>query len=132
MAAPSSTGTATSGASVKVEIHSDPIVLSTAADGSVIWSVTPAQDIPNNEHSAIIIATNEGAPTSLDAYVLGINTGLAATGMPVWPLALVAIGAVVAAHLTLRRHRLVQLFVVLTGLNSRSDPPDCESHSCLA
>jgi hypothetical protein len=100
---PTFSGTATPGAIIKAEIHSDPIILTTTVDGSGNWSVTPDQDIPNGEHQVIITATKDGSTSAPLNLVLGINTGLAATGVPVWPLSMVAIAGVGVAFLTLRR-----------------------------
>jgi hypothetical protein len=77
---PTFSGTATPGAEVKVEIHSDPIVLTTAADGGGNWSVTPGFDLPTGEHMVYISATLSGLTTSLGAFGLSIQPSLANTG----------------------------------------------------
>jgi hypothetical protein len=88
---PTFSGTATPGATITVEIHSDPIILTTIANGAGHWSVTPTQSLPNGEHTVTITAAKDGTTTTLSSYILGINVGLAATGVPIWPLLLIGV-----------------------------------------
>ena len=105
---PTFSGTSTPGASITVEIHSDPVILTTTADSSGNWSVTPTQELPTGEHTVTISASMDGITTTLDSFVLGINTGLAATGSPMWPLAVVGLIGLVSGRLFLKRRYLAQ------------------------
>jgi len=108
---PTFAGTATPGADIKVEIHSDPIVLTTTANDAGEWSVTPDQDIPYGEHTVTITATKDGATTTLEGFVLSItagapgievpNTGANTIMLRNWGITLLAAGSLV--HLTRRR-----------------------------
>src|SRR5690606_26744091 len=51
---PTFSGIAEPFAIVRIEIHSDPIILTTTADAEGNWSVTPDVDIPNGEHTVTI------------------------------------------------------------------------------
>lgn len=73
---PTFTGTAEPGATINVEIHSDPIIFSTTADSSGSWLVTPDQDIPNGEHTVTITSTKDGLTSEPFTFTLGINTGM--------------------------------------------------------
>lgn len=95
---PTFTGTAEPGAAIKVGIHSAPIILTTTVVGAGNWSVTPTQDIPNGEHQVIITATKDGATSAPLNLVLGINTGLAETGVPVWPLSVAGLIGLLGAR----------------------------------
>lgn len=77
---PTFSGTATPGSTVKVEIHSDPIVLTTVAGTDGSWSVTPDQDLPIGDHTVYISATLNGMTTELDSFVLGISEMIPNTG----------------------------------------------------
>lgn len=77
---PTFSGQTTPLAEVKVEIHSDPIVLTTTADQNGNWSVTPTQDIPNGQHTVYITATKDGQTTQLDSFVLSVQATIPATG----------------------------------------------------
>lgn len=101
---PTFLGTATAGAVITVEIHSSPITLTTMAGSDGTWSVAPDQDLPNGDHSVTITATKDGATTTLASLTLGINTGLAETGMPIWPLGVVGLMALLGARRSVRRH----------------------------
>lgn len=95
---PTFRGTAEPGSTVKVEIHSDPIMLTTTADGEGFWSVTPDQDIPDGHHTVTIAATLAGSTSEPLTFTLGINTFIPDTGAPTgqlrgWGMALVVIGA---------------------------------------
>lgn len=87
-ARPTFSGTASPGSVIKVEIHSDPIVLTTTADSEGNWSVTPPADLPAGDHTVTITATLNGATTEIEAFVLGITSldELPATGANTWPL----------------------------------------------
>ena len=100
---PAFEGTATPGATITVEIHSEPIILTTVANADGRWSVTSTQDLPNGDHSVTITASKDGVSTTLASYALGINTGLAETGMPMWPLLITAIFGLAALRWRLRR-----------------------------
>jgi hypothetical protein len=101
---PTFSGTATPGAIITVEINSDPIVLTTTAGPDGAWSVTPDQDLPNGDHTVAISAAKDGATATLASLALGINTGLAETGMPLWPLPLAGLLSLLGARVFLRRH----------------------------
>lgn len=83
---PTFAGTATPGSTITVGIHSDPITLTTTVDNQGHWSVTPDRDLPNGDHTVTITATKDGASSAALTFVLGVNVGLADTGVPVWPL----------------------------------------------
>jgi LPXTG-motif cell wall-anchored protein len=110
-ARPTFSGSATPGAAIRVEINSDPIILTTTADDGGKWSVTPDQDIPAGEHTVTISATKDDVTTTLDAFVLGITAGTAAAEVPktgattsalrLWGVGLLAGGA--GLHLRYRR-----------------------------
>jgi Bacterial Ig domain/Bacterial Ig-like domain len=100
---PTFSGTATPGSTITIEIHSEPIILTTVANTDGGWSITPPQDLPNGDHTVTVTASKDGVSTVLASYALGINTGLAATGMPIWPLPLAAIVGLIAVRWRLRR-----------------------------
>ena len=77
---PTFSGTATPGSEVTVEIHSDPIILTTTADGSGNWSVTPAFDLPSGQHMVYISASLNGLTTELGVFGLTVGS-LASTGI---------------------------------------------------
>lgn len=79
-AKPTFSGTSSPGADIRVEIHSDPIILTTQADSSGNWSVTPTSPIPPGQHTVIISATLNGQTTTLDSFVLGIQAELPQAG----------------------------------------------------
>lgn len=70
---PTFSGTAAPDASIIVEIHSDPIILTTTADSSGHWSVTPDQDIPDGQHTVNITATKDEATSQVLAFTLVID-----------------------------------------------------------
>ena len=100
---PTFVGTATPGATITIEIHSDPIILTTVANGAGEWIATPTQDLPNGDHTITITATKDGGSTALASYTLGINTGLAETGAPLWPWPLAALVTLISSRIFLRR-----------------------------
>lgn len=112
---PTFSGAATPGADIRVEIHSDPIVLTTTANGAGEWSVTPDHDIPDGDHDVMISATKDGVTTTLDTFVLGItagapvaeipNTGAQTTSLRYWGIALLAAGAGIGLRDNRRRSR---------------------------
>lgn len=109
-ARPIFSGTATPGSTIKVEIHSAPIVLTTTAAGDGNWSVAPNQDIPAGEHTVVISATKDGVTTTLDQFVLAISTATAAelpiTGTNAEPLRWWGMGIMaVGVGLGLKRRR---------------------------
>jgi hypothetical protein len=95
-------GTAEPGSEIKVEIHSNPIILTTTADSSGNWSVAPTQDIPNGDHQVIVTASKDGSTSSPLNFVLGINTGLAATGTPIWPISILGLLGLLASRQKLK------------------------------
>lgn len=102
---PTFSGTAAPGSTIRVEIHSDPITLTTTTDANGQWSVTPDQDIPNGEHTVTITSTLEGATSQPLSFVLGINVDLADTGAPIWPLAAAGVTSLLAARVYLKRRQ---------------------------
>ncbi len=77
---PTFSGYTTPLAEVKVEIHSDPIILTTTADSEGYWSVTPTSPIPPGNHTVYISSTLNGQTTQLDSFVLGISSTIPNTG----------------------------------------------------
>ncbi len=47
-------------AHIRVEIHSDPVVLTTTADESGKWLVAPDDDLPLGRHTVVVTATHQG------------------------------------------------------------------------
>lgn len=88
---PTFSGTATPGAEIRVEIHSDPIVLTTTASGDGNWSVTPTFDLPSGEHMVYISATLNGLTTELGSFGLTVGS-LANTGVSLWFITAPSIG----------------------------------------
>lgn len=70
---PTFTGAASPLADIRVEIHSDPIILTTQADSQGNWSVTATEPLPPGHHTVTISATLNGQTTTLDSFVLGIQ-----------------------------------------------------------
>ena len=99
---PTFRGTSAPGATITIVIDSDPITLTTIADASGSWSVTPPQDLLNGKHHVAITAAKDGASSTL-SYVLGINTGLAETGDSQWPILLAGGTVLLASYGKLRR-----------------------------
>lgn len=112
-ARPTFSGTAEPGAAIRVEINSDPIILTTTANGAGEWSVTPDQDIPYGEHIVTITATKDGATSQALTFVLGINTGtIPNTGADASSLRLLGVGLLAAGsglYVNRRRRRLSRL-----------------------
>src|SRR5690606_24165539 len=73
-------GTASVGAEITVTINSDPIILTTTADSSGNWSVAPENPIPPGQHTVTISATLNGQTTTLESFVLGIQSELPQAG----------------------------------------------------
>ena len=70
---PTFVGTAVADATIRVEIHSDPIILTTTAGSDGSWSVTPSQGIPPGDHTVTITATKEGSTSDPLTFVLGVT-----------------------------------------------------------
>ncbi len=77
---PTFSGYTTPLAEVKVEIHSDPIILTTQANGDGYWSVTPTSPLPSGDHTVYISSTLNGQTTQLDSFVLSVQTTTPNTG----------------------------------------------------
>jgi len=101
---PTFSGIAEPFATVKIEIHSDPIVLTTTADADGNWSVTPDQDIPNGEHTVKITTIKDGVESELITFVLGINVGLAETGVPLWPIGILGFMGFILSSMYVRKN----------------------------
>jgi len=100
-AKPTFKGTASPGAEIKVEIHSDPIILITTTDGSGNWSVAPTFDLPSGEHMVYISATLNGLTTDLGAFGLTIQPTLAETGTSLWMVVALPLGAILVGGVLL-------------------------------
>ncbi len=74
-------GTALPFAEVKVEIHSDPLVFTTTADGSGNWSIIPNQDIPFGQHTVYITTTYQGSVSETVQFTLAVWPGVPNTGV---------------------------------------------------
>lgn len=98
-------GTATPGSKITVEIHSDPIVLTTTADQNGNWSTSPNFDLPAGDHMIYISATLAGLTTELGVIKLSVGA-LASTGASLWSVLITTTGAVVASLFVLARARL--------------------------
>src|SRR5690606_7579474 len=70
---PTFSGTADPFAEIRIEIHSDPIILTTTADENGNWSIIPNVDIPAGEHTVHITASLNGETTTLDSFVLAVQ-----------------------------------------------------------
>jgi LPXTG-motif cell wall-anchored protein len=90
---PTFTGTASPEAIISIEIHSEPIILTTQATANGLWSLTADQDIPAGTHTVYISATKDGVTTQLDSFVLAITASqpieIPNTGAPTFPVRLV-------------------------------------------
>ncbi len=77
---PTFSGYTTPLAEVKVEIHSDPIILTTQANEEGFWSVAPTSPLPSGDHTVYISSTLNGQTTQLESFVLGISETIPNTG----------------------------------------------------
>ncbi|MGI8483942.1 MAG: Ig-like domain-containing protein [Thermomicrobiales bacterium] len=100
---PTCAGTAAPDSTITVDIHSDPITLTTTVDNQGHWSVTPDRDLPNGDHTVTITSTKDGASSAVLTFVLGINVGLAETGVPIWPLSAAGILVLMGTRWSLKR-----------------------------
>lgn len=76
-------GTTQAGVNVCITIESDTIEGCTTANGDGVWAWTPPSDIPDGDHSVSIVASYDDDQGSL-SFTLGINTGPAQTGDPLY------------------------------------------------
>lgn len=105
---PTFSGQTTPFAEVKVEIHSDPIILTTTADAQGYWSVAASQPIPSGDHTVHISATLNGQTTQLDSFVLSVQATIPATGADYMGLRWSGLGLLVAGLYLAGRHRKVR------------------------
>jgi hypothetical protein len=76
-------GTAEPSAGVKLDLNPGPATLQATADDSGAWSVTPDSDIPNGNHSLIVVATDGAGNVSPAAnHQLAINAAQASVTPP--------------------------------------------------
>jgi len=80
---PQFTGTTEGGAEVCITIESPEIEGCTTADSGGSWAWTPPSEIPDGDHQVTITASDNGNQGSL-SFTLGINTGEAQTGSPLY------------------------------------------------
>lgn len=79
-------GTATPGSQITVEIHSDPIILTTTAGSDRTWSVATPETLPIGTHTVYISATLGDKTESLEPFTIDVTGKLVELGAVQVPL----------------------------------------------
>ncbi len=82
---PTFTGTGAPGATIRVTVHSDPVICETTTDSDGDWSCTLSQDLPDGLHTVYIQVTNpDNSVTELGPYSVQVG-GTVTNNTPLAP-----------------------------------------------